>query len=837
MNAPEKLYAMILQNFPTERITTMQIANLVGLTRSVVSGYLSQLEKEGQVLKYSGRPVYWQIKPQKTAFDGLIGCHGSLNTCISHAIEAIVYPPRGIPMCIIGPEGSGKKTFARAVYDEAIRREVIANTVAFECINCFYYMDQEKPAQFLKDLNSKIEKVRSKKNDMSGYLAIYNIQFLSNIEQHHLFDIINKCQLSGPRFILTTVENSSDLSDMIHLVGAIQINFPCFNKRPLNERVEFVVRFLHHQAIKINRKILISPSKVVQLAGDNRITTISELNNKLQTVCAETFARSIGEGPLIIGKMKSNTISITNDLKESLDFSITRILELIPSVNELISQLIDSLKRGETITEQNFLTIRILRQVDTVLINDLLTSSSQSVQEIAIKNITRTYGITFPKEGSFWKTTFLSLAFSKICCDNLTIDKNMNVLREEIQKKYPRTLYVFDQFLSNLRIKEFQRPYYYISFFQLMSEVSKKIESIKYNAIILTHGESTATSIQHMVNTLCGNYLFEAFDMPVDISIREINVYVHKYLAQLPISKGTIVLFDMGSLKQMFSSIKKVSNHDLLVINNVSTAIALDVGLRVQRNESFKKITEASKKFGLTMGIQYYEGISDRDNIIVSCMSGVGLSSELKNLLDKTLSKPVKIIVLDYKRLNALLKNNDRTFFNNTKMILTTTDIKNDNGIENVNIYNVFDDKFTQNFRNILLSIGETSRSIDMLIEKLLRLFSIEGIKDRLQVLNPDVVIKEVQSIVSHYEKFYSVKFKPKLKLNLYMHMSLMIERTMMTRRDASKEMDKLALSEDEQAFFELSKNILRPIEVKLNLTVDDSEIILIYQLMHSQIL
>lgn len=66
-------------------------------------------------------------------------------------------------MCIIGPEGSGKKTFARAVYDEAIRREVIANTVAFECINCFYYMDQEKPAQFLKDLNSKIEKVRSKK--------------------------------------------------------------------------------------------------------------------------------------------------------------------------------------------------------------------------------------------------------------------------------------------------------------------------------------------------------------------------------------------------------------------------------------------------------------------------------------------------------------------------------------------------------------------------------------------------------------------------------------------------------------------------------------------------
>ncbi|WP_259910130.1 hypothetical protein [Lacticaseibacillus paracasei] len=41
MNAVEKLYATIVQHFPTERITTNQAADAVGLTRGVTSSYLS----------------------------------------------------------------------------------------------------------------------------------------------------------------------------------------------------------------------------------------------------------------------------------------------------------------------------------------------------------------------------------------------------------------------------------------------------------------------------------------------------------------------------------------------------------------------------------------------------------------------------------------------------------------------------------------------------------------------------------------------------------------------------------------------------------------------------
>ncbi|KZU99082.1 Functional role page for Anaerobic nitric oxidereductase transcription regulator NorR [Lactiplantibacillus plantarum] len=58
MNAIEKLYAVIAQQFPNGRITTNQAAHAIGLTRGVTSSYLSKLEKQGQLEKSGSRPVY-----------------------------------------------------------------------------------------------------------------------------------------------------------------------------------------------------------------------------------------------------------------------------------------------------------------------------------------------------------------------------------------------------------------------------------------------------------------------------------------------------------------------------------------------------------------------------------------------------------------------------------------------------------------------------------------------------------------------------------------------------------------------------------------------------------
>ena len=100
-----------------------------------------------------------------------------------------------------------------------------------------------------------------------------------------------------------------------------------------------------------------------------------------------------------------------------------------------------------------------------------------------------------------------------------------------------------------------------------------------------------------------------------------------------------------------------------------------------------------------------------------------------------------------------------------------------------------------------------------LLIDRLLQFLSIEGIRGRLQILNPNIVIKDSQDIVTHYENFYDVKFNPRLKLNLYMHLSLMIERMIMNHTSSDNLINKMTLTSQERDFFTLSNEIFKPIE------------------------
>jgi Transcriptional antiterminator len=350
----------------------------------------------------------------------------------------------------------------------------------------------------------------------------------------------------------------------------------------------------------------------------------------------------------------------------------------------------------------------------------------------------------------------------------------------------------------------------------------------------LAHGDSTATSIQSVVNNLCGNYIFEAFDMPIDISIHEINNYVQKYIRQQKDRdhKGIFVLFDMGSLTQMFSEIKKYSNCELLVINNVTTATALDVGIRIQRNDGFKEITRAANKFGEACGTQYYEGLSDNSNIVVSCMSGVGLSEEIKRMMLESLSNKFEIITMDYKDLKQTLENHEQKFFDKTKFVVTTTDIDTNLDIDIINIYDIMEKNGYARFEKLLLNSGEQKPNIEALMNKMLKFFTIEGIKDRLQFLNPDVVIDEVQLITQRYQEYYDISLDGKTKLNLYMHLSLMIERMLVNSR--KQENPSVSFEGDkEKEFYSVSKTIFKGIELKYNFQVNDYEISLMYQLLH----
>lgn len=838
MKAIERLYRTISQHFKDERFTTKQAADDVGLTRSVVSGYLSKLSQEDKVQKIVGRPVYWTIKQERTAFSDLIGSNGSLSDNIARATEAITYPPNGLPIFITGPEGSGKTAFAQSIFSEAMRLKVIDVESTLISIDCSNF--REKNKNFEREMVPQANNISNEESGKVTFLLIQNVQLLNDEHKHYLFKHLRVQEQGSVRYMFATTDSTFNSPQILNKTAGVQIHLDPYSDKPFNERVEFVTTFLMQQARQLNRDLLVSPQEFIRLTNFNKVDTITALSNHIKLLCAEAFTHFRQEGELIIGQPAQRPIMLNFNKHISptlIHKLIEDMLQLRPTTNALIRQLSESMQRNEPITEQSFLANKVLRQIPNISSETNLAAVANTVQEHVADRLTNSFGLKFPSDQTFWRNIALGFILARLYTDKPAKLSQLQSFRTEIKKRYPRSLYLFDQLLDSMGQVQQNSIYYYLPFFLLMVPEVEKIESVHYNAIILAHGETTATSIQHITNSLCGNYLFEAFDMPLDISIEEINAHVQKYLAEHgSSSRGTIVLFDMGSLSQMFNTIKKVSGQELIVINNVTTAMALDIGLRIQRDEAFRSIAEASNLYGQATGTQYFEGLSDQPNIIVSCMSGVGLSKEIKRVIESSLSPRIKVITLDYKHLTTLLANNDQGFFSNTELILTTTDIRSDIGVESVNVYSVFDRQSGSRLRTVLLNSGETQDSISNFISQLLTFFSIEGIRSRLQFLNPDIIIQEAQDIVSHYESFYEMELGPKLKLNLYMHLSLMVERMMMKQRSNEEPIDVDTLSESEQEFFSLSKGILQPVQNKFNIVIDDYEITLLYQLIKDYI-
>ena len=144
-----------------------------------------------------------------------------------------------------------------------------------------------------------------------------------------------------------------------------------------------------------------------------------------------------------------------------------------------------------------------------------------------------------------------------------------------------------------------------------------------------------------------------------------------------------------------------------------------------------------------------------------------------------------------------------------------------------MNLYDILDSRGENKLKE-WLSPYLTPEQMESFNNQLLRFFSKEGISERLSFLNPDVVLSEVETINRKYEDFYNLKLDGKVKLNLYMHIALMIERTMM--RNTSEVVVK-PKSEKEKSFYKITKSIFQPIEIKYNIKVSTYEMSLLYEL------
>lgn len=326
------------------------------------------------------------------------------------------------------------------------------------------------------------------------------------------------------------------------------------------------------------------------------------------------------------------------------------------------------------------------------------------------------------------------------------------------------------------------------------------------NGIIVAHGDSTASSIASVVNKLLGDFIFEPFDMPIDMNPEEVTGIIKNYIKNFSKSKGTIFLVDMGSLFEIYPSIKDIMEGEVAVINNITTQLALSVGDMIIKEKSIKEIIDTAVR-DTKISYKYFESKEKKKAIITCCATGIGVATKIKDIIKSCIDdENIEVLAYDYFKL----KNNglsDVVFDDyEVELIISTLDLKI-KGFDVILLSDCFRKDGEERLRKVFSKIVK-SRSADVLIKDLIKLLSLQNIISRMIILNPERVINDVERIINILEIELEVKLNSDLRLTLFIHTAIMIERVVLNRDTKLDDDDEIHINCDTKDL-ELVQNIL----------------------------
>jgi len=869
--------------------TTQQVADLLKLSRSVTSNYLNRLHEKSLVTKMGTKPIEWclvrelpykeitstlgndkEIIIEEDVFNQFIGATGSQKNVIQQCKAAITYPPNGLTILINGESGVGKSYLALLIHKYAIQQNVIKSTAPFKVLNCADYANNPELLSATLFGYKKGSFTGADSDHLGlldyangGYLFLDEIHRFSYENQEKLFVFMDsgkylrlgeseKWQSSCVRLIFATTENNKEvLLETFRRRISVKISISNMSERCYYEKINLISLFYRQEAKRLEKDLQIEDNVVNLLSSGLIEGNIGGIRNTIQLSCANAFVNNNNNNNLNVLKITLkeipqeylNNIACIELNYSSLDIKYINYIESSNSVVDnkiLLVHIIDFKDKLNRIEENN-------NQIDLIISFKKLikviqaeknkgwvfpTSWSHYLFDTTKNNITKflaKYGIVknsiLVQELMDFLILFHSDHLSELDC--LESKRILAVLKT----RFPKSCYITNKWKEDNELFR-EVPYDLISILYIFALQNVVDEKINLSGLLIAHGSSTATSIKEVVNDMFGTFVFEAFDMPITISVTEIIIKVKEYLRYFDVSNGLILIVDMGSLGKIYSSIKDNIGGDLLILNNLTTSVALDIGMKIINNNPFKLIANESDGH-YKIESQYFE--ASEKNIIISCMSGIGIAEKVKEIFSSFIDpEKLKIITLEYKKVKDLFDKKHKINFSNTCLLITTNDLENDTEFPCLNIY----DALKENGEKILWDSLKPFIEYDnyqLMMKDFVKFFSIEGVADRLKILNPNVVIPEAELIIDNYIGYYNLNLRGYERLNIFMHISVMVER-LISNNDKYEDINLLGMTDVEKEFFSISKDILKRIEEKFNIKISQYEIQLLFEILKSNI-
>lgn len=305
-------------------------------------------------------------------------------------------------------------------------------------------------------------------------------------------------------------------------------------------------------------------------------------------------------------------------------------------------------------------------------------------------------------------------------------------------------------------------------------------------AVILAHGFATASSIANVANRLLKKNIFEAFDMPIDVSAEDIAAEVIHYIEHNDVSKGLIILVDMGSLKDIDTLFKKTVNAPVAIVNNVTTQMALYLGSMLDKNLLLEEMVEKLKAIQTDYKVIYPEKEVKEKLIISSCQTGMGTAIQIQKLLEKSIpaDMAIKVMAYDYHRLKELGTNETIFQLYDVIAIVGTADPHIDQ-VPYLSLEDIITGNGEEKMRDIFLPVVSEDRFKEI-NKNIVWNCSLERVIDSITILDSEKILSHVEEFVNRLEISLNERISNQKRIALYVHVSCLVER--LIRQEPIKE-------------------------------------------------
>lgn len=889
MKKIDKVYKILcdLESEDKNNISAEELMHHLNLDRTSISRYLNQLFREGKVIKVNSRPVLYALAKEegpstKTdikvgSLDRIIGADFSLKVSVQQAKAAMLYPPRGLHALILGETGVGKSMFAELMYEFSKESNIIEENAPFIRFNCADYADN--PQLLISQIfgvkkgaytGADYDREGLLKKAHGGILFLDEVHRLPPQGQEMLFTFMDKGSFRPlgetekmaeveVQIIAATTEYSQStlLKTFVRRIPMV-IELPPLRERSLIERYYLLVDFIKAESKRLNKSIYVDKSALTSYLLYDCPNNIGQLKSDFQLACAKAFLKykTKNIGHILIEQ---------EDLQQEVKKGLMKIQDCRKEINEILKNKGDILRfnyneegsiNNEVITLEGDESSEVFydiieKKLSLLKAQGLLEKEINQILNIDIESYFSKYMNKLPEK--FPKDQLYKFVTMEIAD---TVEKILNIAEERLNKTFDEKVYIglaIHLQGSIERIKNGNKIYnpklnfiriHYSEEFLVAMELAKIIDSkfnieipldeigylamflasdlyeaeikkeSKVGVLVIMHGDSTASSMVKVANNLIGEEYTEYLDMPLTMKAEKMYDIAKNKVIEIDKGKGVLLLVDMGSLTNFGEMISEETGISIKTIDMVSTPMVIEACSKALLGRELQAIYKAClelSRYRIETRTNNYS--KKKFLIITACFTGEGSAETLKQIISQNFTKAYNIEII---ALNILDRNDFLTHVENLSEEYKI--------IALVGTVNMFIENIPFIPAPDILS-GEGINKINKLVEEEENYIKIEqSLKNHLKFDKVEDLVGDCRVIIRNVEEMLSIVINEEAKAGIILHLAFMVDRIKNKNgtiiHEAVDSMRDIYTKE-----FILIKQILKPLEQKYDIDINDNEL------------